>query len=694
MPDIPKTYEECLQLLAKLELENAFLKTKYDQDISERKKVEELLRESEDRYSDLVENSNDLICTHDLEGNLLSVNKASIKITGYSKEETLKMNLLDIIVPEFRKIFDSYIVKIKTLGEARGLMVIQTKSGERRIWEYNNTLRTEGVSQPIVRGMTKDVTEQKRSELERKVFYEITQGVTSSANLNELLKLIHQSLSKALYADNFLVALHDPQTNLFSFPYFVDKYDPKPEPQKMQRSCAAYVFRKGKPLLIGNKLFQQLIDQNEVELVGLPSPSWIGVPLKSPTRTIGVLVLQHYEKENAYSMHDVQFLDSVGSQIALVIERKLAEEALQKLNLAIHNSQEAVFLTDIEGKITYINPEFTKLYGYTAEEVVGKSTPRILNGGIEDKLYFKSFWESLLNKQGFPTKEYLNKRKDGKLIDIEGSADPIINSNGDIIGFLGIHRDISKRKRAQEEIKKQNEELSLINAEKDKLFSIIAHDLRSPLHGFMALTEIMVDDIGGLPIDKLSEIAHGMSKSAQNLFNLLQNLLEWAQFKKGSLAFAPVEVSLSFMISDCIDQLNHRASQKEITIINNVPENQMVFADVMMTNSILCNFLSNAVKFTSKGGSVIIKADKTDNDMVLISIRDTGVGIQKDIIDKLFKVGEKTGRKGTDGELSTGLGLLLCKDFVTKHGGNIWVESEEGVGSTFYFTLPEKNVLS
>ena len=130
--------------------------------------------------------------------------------------------------------------------------------------------------------MQRDITGRKRAELEKQVIYEITRGVTTTGNINELLKLIHQSLGKVIYADNIFVALHDINTGLFGFPYWVDKFDPIPEPVAMTKSLTAYVFRIGKPVLFSQELFQQLKDQNEVELVGSPSPSWIGIPLQTP----------------------------------------------------------------------------------------------------------------------------------------------------------------------------------------------------------------------------------------------------------------------------------------------------------------------------------------------------------------------------------------------------------------------------
>ena len=167
-------------------------------------------------------------------------------------------------------------------------------------------------------------------ELERHTLFEIIQGVSTSANLEDLFKLIHESIEKVLYANNCFVALHDETNDELSMQFFIDKYDAVPAPQKLGKSCAAHVFRTGKSLLITQDVFDQLAEAGEVELVGKPSPSWLGVPLNTPSATIGVLVVQHYEDENAYTERDVEFLSSVGGQVAVAIERKAAQEKLQE----------------------------------------------------------------------------------------------------------------------------------------------------------------------------------------------------------------------------------------------------------------------------------------------------------------------------------------------------------------------------
>ena len=174
-----------------------------------------------------------------------------------------------------------------------------------------------------------------RSEAERQVILEVLHGVMITPNLDELLKLIHQSISKVLYAENCFVALFEPATNLVHYKFFVDKFDPPPEPRPAtSKTLSGYVLRTGQPLLVSDvndEVFQELEAAGEVELLGTDAPSWLGVPLRTPTKTIGVLVVQHYETKGVYSERDVEFLSSVGGQIALAIERKQSEEDKEKL---------------------------------------------------------------------------------------------------------------------------------------------------------------------------------------------------------------------------------------------------------------------------------------------------------------------------------------------------------------------------
>jgi PAS domain S-box-containing protein len=268
---------------------------------------------------------------------------------------------------------------------------------------------------------------------------------------------------------------------------------------------------------------------------------------------------------------------------------------------------------------------------------------------------------------------------------------PLYDKDHKIIGTFGISVDITENRKASQELKSKNRDLEKLNSEKDKLFSIIAHDLRSPFQGLLGLSQTLAThDMPASEIKEYSTMLHG---SAVNLYSLLENLLEWAQFQKGSISYSPKSLSLYSLFSINIDSINQRALQKGINIFNEIPADLEVYADEKMINSVLRNILSNAVKFTGKGGTVTGKARMIDRGMIEILITDTGIGIPDSINAKLFNLGERMGRPGTDNEPSTGLGLVLCKEFVEKHGGKIWVLSQENIGTTFYITLPSVNKL-
>ena len=802
-----------------------------------------------------------------------------------------------------------------------------------------------------------DITHRKRTEIESQVMYEITHGVSTTDSLDELLKLIHQSISKVVYAENCFVALHDKNTGLFSFPFFKDKFDSTPAPVQMDKSCSAYVFRTGKSLIITPEIFKQLKKQDLVELVGSSSPSWIGVPLYTPSRIIGVLVLQHYEEENVYNEHNINFLNSIGSQIAFVIERKLAEQSLRESQSLYYSLIEqlpnAVFRKDIEGRYVIVNSQFCRLKGLKKEDFIGKKpievtgnklgkqdeqghpdkyailgddiqkmilqTGKIFEteeeypsaeGGtkhmhvvrmpvfdshktiigtqgimfdittrkfaeealresevklkvilestadgilavdgkgkiIKTNKRFAELWKipqflidsederALLNfvlEQLIDPEEFLSKVKrlynstaedldqlhfkdgriferfsksffmqdssvgrvwsfrdithristlerlresedqfrnlvenisdvffiadgDGKLtycspnfftqsnflpqdvygksylrfvaqvdrkkvlefyaeqvknnvldskIDfratrkggislwVEQNARIIRDNDGKVKQFRIVVRDITDRKRWEEEIKNRNEQLSKLIVEKDKFFSIIAHDLKSPLQGLLGLSEILAIGDEDFSKAELTEYGKSLHESASNLFKLIENLLEWAQMQRGSIRFTPLELNLIVITLRNIETIKYRAAQKGITLINEILITEKVYADEKMIDTIFRNLLSNAVKFTRRDGKVILKAKKSKNAMLEISVSDTGVGMSEEKIKKLFKIDEMVSSKGTEGEPSTGLGLLLCKEFIEKHGGRIWVDSEEGRGSTFTFSLPSK----
>lgn len=239
-------------------------------------------------------------------------------------------------------------------------------------------------------------------------------------------------------------------------------------------------------------------------------------------------------------------------------------------------------------------------------------------------------------------------------------------------------------------IERQNAELIKINNEKDKFFSIIAHDLKSPFTGFLTLTQMIVEEFEDFTKEELIKTIYSLKESASTLYKLLENLLSWSLIKRGLMDFNFEKINLFEVVNSNIDILLARAAQKNITLVNNVSKDIFIYSDKNIINTVLRNLLSNAIKFTTSGGLVTVNA-KDCNFLIEISVKDTGIGISKSDLDKLFKIDEKVSHKGTEGETSTGLGLLLCKELIEKNEGTIYAKSELGKGSEFVFTIPKAN---
>jgi signal transduction histidine kinase len=247
---------------------------------------------------------------------------------------------------------------------------------------------------------------------------------------------------------------------------------------------------------------------------------------------------------------------------------------------------------------------------------------------------------------------------------------------------------LSKRKTNQL-LNDKNKIISTINSQKDKFFSIIAHDLRDPFNGFLGLSELLAEDLDNMTKKEIQFVAVNMKSSATNLFQLLENLLEWSRMEQGLIPFAPKEKLVLPIVAECMTTIQDAANNKNISINVEISEKTTVFSDSNSIHSVIRNLISNAVKFTPKGGTIHIQA-KEDDKKTTISITDTGIGMSAEMVENLFRLDVQTNRNGTNNEPSTGLGLILCKEFVEKHGGEIWVESKEGKGTTFSISFPDK----
>lgn len=374
-------------------------------------------------------------------------------------------------------------------------------------------------------------------------------------------------------------------------------------------------------------------------------------------------------------------------------ERKTADILLNKLQedqkILLDNIPAWVFYKDTENRFIRVNKTFADVMGMPADQLEGKNLLDIF-----PKEQAEAFWKD--DKEVFAS-----GRSKNKIIELMNSPKgdiwvrtdkiPFRDEQGKIIGLIGFALDITERKKAEDELKQSYEQVTKLNAQKDKFISIIAHDLRSPFNGFIGLTGLMADNFENFSIAEFVEHSKSLNNAAKKLYKLLEYLLEWAQIQNGTMEYTPKNLELTKLVAESIDTIYERAQQKGIVITNKIDSSQKVYADEKMIGTVLRNLLSNAVKFTKTNGKINIKTEHHNNGRVKISIEDNGVGIPEEDIGKLFHIEKKVSTLGTDGETSVGLGLLLCKEFIDIHGGKIWVQSKENEGSKFLFTLQGEN---
>ena len=404
-------------------------------------------------------------------------------------------------------------------------------------------------------------------------------------------------------------------------------------------------------------------------------------------------ILEHKNGDKIFVEISAIFFNYKGKPADLIIihditELKQSLEALRESEEKYHSffktSKDCVFFTSKDGKwldMSDCTPEF---FGYQSkEELMKLNIQELYNNPEQRKINIKD-----IELKGFSRDVPLSfKKNDGTIIYALVTSLAIRDELGEIYAYHGIIRDITQQKKDEKALKESKKHLEELNASKDKFFSIISHDLRTPFNAIIGFSELLWKE-DFTPVET-REIAADLYKIGKETYDLLNNLLEWSQSETGKIKYTPTLFQVSHVIDSAVTLLSELAARKNISITVNIPENIQAFADENMVMTVLRNLISNAIKFTHKGGEVRINAEE-EKDFIRINVIDTGIGIPHKLMDKIFDLDKEITTRGTEGESGSGLGLLLCKEFVNKNKGQIHVDSETGKGTMFTVRLPKQ----
>ncbi len=370
-----------------------------------------------------------------------------------------------------------------------------------------------------------------------------------------------------------------------------------------------------------------------------------------------------------------------------ITARKRAEEELTKFKKGIEQSEDVMFITNPVGKIVYVNPAFRKVYGYSDSEVIGR-TPRILKSGHHSRELYGDFWNRLVSGESVHG-EFVNRTRDGRFVIMEASANPILDENGRMLGFLAIQREITMRKQTEEELRAAKQAAEAANVAKSAFLATMSHELRTPLNGILGMAQLLEELFYGDLSKEQHKFTRSILDSGRHLLNLINEILDLSKIESGKIQYTREDFSPLSIIHDTVMLLNPRIAEKNIAITIAVDRDIVIWNDERRFKQVILNLFENAIKFTDQGGKIDISTQwAPDEESVRFVVRDTGIGIKEEDFGKIFQYFQQLdstySRKGE----GTGLGLALSKRLVEGMGGEMWFTSVYGEGSTFVFSLP------
>lgn len=653
--------------------------------------AKEKAEKGEEKYKVILNNIIDVYYRADIDGKLIMASPSALKMFGYpSMEEILDQSSLKIIYKNKEK-RDEFVSKIKKLGKVENFQsILLRKDGSEIFVETTaNILLDKSGNYAGVEGICRDISARKKAEQEIKDSKEYFKEITE--NISDVISIIDRNGNSIYRSKSY--------TKLMGF---------------------------SAEEMIGKNVFEHIHieDRNKLKLQ-------LAESFKNPEKLYKI-VFRAYHKNGTLRYFEGYGKNMINSPIIKgiiinyrdITDKKIMEDALKQseesyrnlfennpLSLWEEDSSEVKLLldnlktkniTDYK-KYLYENPDFVSKCIESVKIInVNKASLKLLGFNSKEELLrkfsssfnFKSK-ETFINELIAMANEEVYFKEESEFVSTTGE---IIST---IIQFQAFDNykkvvlsvfDISEQKRVEQALKKSEENYRKLNATKDKFFSIIAHDLKGPFNSMLGFSKLLIEGFDDFDKNRQKEFLNYIHQGLQSNYKLLENLLLWSQSQRNTLEFKPEKGNLYLLVEKTLRVLKQSLESKKLKFKNNISENIWVMADKEMLLTIFRNLISNAIKFSFVNNVISITAVSTvknDNNICSkISICDNGIGIPAKTIPLLFNISKNISTNGTENEPGTGLGLILCKEFVEKHGGKIWAESTEGKGSTFHFTIP------
>lgn len=628
-----------------------------------RRKLESELRRSEQRFHLLVENLPDILWIANEEGDTIYYSSNLYQVTGYQPDEVIgnpEFWDMNIHPDDYQSVISRYSAFVENNYQFEVEYRLKHKNGE-YLWISEKAIsKFEHDGIQYCCGRISDITDEKLIELRlfeseqqfRALFEQNPLGVVLREIDDYTLINVNPAMCKMLgYTEDELIGLK------------INNITPAEDNEK--EKVAAIAARKN-----GQSVFsiEKRLYRKDGDLI------WVNI------------TASYVKDKHGNDVYGFGIIEDITEKKH--IQDNLAHEHNLLVSLMEH-VPDLIFFKDREGKYMTCNQAAYDFFGKMGcPDPIGMTDNELF---AEQNLYDEMRVDDIsILDSGIPIINNVEKVElpGNETVWFSATRIPILSSDRKNDILVGILRNITERIETEIKLKQYAQELKELNLSKDKFVSILAHDLKNPFNAILGFASVLADEYEDYSDEERIHFIGNILQAAENTFNLIQNILEWSRSQTGRINFNPGFHDLSVIISESIKILKPAMDEKGVVVVSKVMQGTQVFVDENMMKTVLRNFISNAYKFSESKSIVRINCRPLHHNMLEVSVEDEGIGIPEEALDRLFKIDDSYRREGTQGEQGTGLGLILCKEFIEKNGGLIWVNSKEGQGSKFKFTVP------
>ncbi len=522
--------------------------------------------------------------------------------------------------------------------------------------------------------------------LRQKVLLDLAHAAVAEENTESFLSKVFHIIRQVVDFQYGYVAIHDPQRGVYTFPkqYRTENIGGKELPDS-KKGLIDYVRKRRKLTVLTDTELKKLIDKGEVEQIGPVTALWMGIPLISKEKFIGVMAFMNDNSRNAFSKKDEELLGFLSHQLALFIDRKKSEEKIRQLSLGVEQSPASIVITDLNGTIQYVNKKFTEVSGYSSPEALGQN-PRILKSGkMPDKLY-RDLWATISSGKEWQG-EMINRRKDHSLFWELVSISPVKDAEGNVTHYIAVKEDITARKEMEAELRRAKQKAEESNKLKSEFLANMSHEIRTPMNGIIGFASLLEEE--DLTAETRQNYVQIIQNSTRQLLHIIDEILEVSKLQTHQVEKDIREVNINELLLGCFSEQDQKAKNKNIPLYikKGLPdEAARIRVDEKKLHRVLHNLVENAVKFTQEG--YVEMGYRLKGNKLEFYVKDTGIGISPDAKELIFDEFSQEDKRLSRTSGGLGLGLSIVKGNVELLDGSIRVESEKGKGSTFFVEIP------